>query len=85
MRQKSLLILLTTALLSAGLSACGTKNNFNFVNRFLESDGDGIILVSLLSAVGNIGYNICVGIIGSILGGCRGYRGKNQRRSGRIL
>lgn len=27
MRQKSLLILLTTALLSAGLSACGTKNN----------------------------------------------------------
>ena len=41
---------------------------FNFVNGFLESDGDGIILVSLLSAVGNIGYNICVGIIGSILG-----------------
>ena len=27
MRQKSLLILLTAALLSAGLSACGTKNN----------------------------------------------------------
>jgi hypothetical protein len=27
MRQKSLLILLTTALLSTGLSACGTKNN----------------------------------------------------------
>ena len=41
---------------------------FNFVDGFLESDGDGIILVSLLSGAGDIGYNICAGIIGSILG-----------------